>query len=126
VSGTAVSDPKRDRDVLVAAARARVAEADSHGVARPDEVAAAGELLADLWQVGTRHGIIPAAWGDVTSLPCACLDVILRRERVRARTRQERRPSASSAAPGGSAGHEPQGGPPDRTPSSAAGGASRS
>jgi hypothetical protein len=86
VSHTALSDPKRDRDVLLAAARARVAEADSRGVARPDEVAAAGELLADLWQVGSRHGIIPAAWGAVTSLPCACLDVILRRERVRACT----------------------------------------
>jgi hypothetical protein len=87
VTRTAVTDPKRDRDVRVAAARARVAEADSRGVAGPDEVAAAGELLADLWQVGARHGIIPAAWADVTSLPCACLDVILRRERMRARTR---------------------------------------
>lgn len=42
---------------------------------------AAAAPVADLWVAGERHGITPADWAAVTSLPAAALDVTANRYR---------------------------------------------
>jgi hypothetical protein len=41
----------------------------------------AGDLLADLWAAGLRHGVTPEDWRQTTSLPTACLDALTLVER---------------------------------------------
>ena len=67
-----------DQDLL-RLARARLAEHAPDTSGRVSE--AAVRLLAELYLVGLRHGISPAVWASVTSLPAACRDATRYRDR---------------------------------------------